>query len=238
MIEIYNSDVLEFYTKKKIPLIIADPPYGNVVKDYWDRWGKESDLISWMLDWTNYVSSFQNDGDVMYVWGGIGSHQFRPFYKYMTQLEHETDYVIKNQITWSKRRAYGVKDNYLFTREECLYLVKNAKSPNIFNIPLMDELRGYEGYNKKYPAKSPYKRRTNVWTDVPELFSGKVHIAQKPEKLADIMIETHTNVGDLVMDPFAGSGSTGFSARRLGRDCILIEKDKDIFESLKSRLMI
>lgn len=96
--------------------------------------------------------------------------------------------------------------------------------PATFHIPLLEEKRGYAGYNVKYPAKSEFLRRTNVWDDVTELFRGKIHPTEKPSRLAEIMIETSSNPGDLVLDPFAGSGSTGVAAKKLGREYLLIEK--------------
>ena len=102
-------------------------------------------------------------------------------------------------------------------------LVKGDR-PATFNIPLLDEKRGYAGYNPDYPARSEFKRRTNVWTDITELFRGKINPCEKPSRLAEIMIATSSNPGDLVLDLFAGSGSTGVAADKLGRRCILIEK--------------
>lgn len=61
-------------------------------------------------------------------------------------------------------------------------------------------------------------------------------VAEKPTKLAEIMIETHTRKGDTVLDPFAGSGSTGSAARNLGRKFILIERDKKNFDIIVRRL--
>lgn len=236
--DFYNGDVLEFDTNDTFPLIIADPPYNGIVKDKWEHKQEDDAHCAWAIEWTNHLSQFQDTGDVMYVWGGTGKPKNRAFYKYLIALEHETDYRIKNVITWSKRRAYGVKDNYLYTREECLYLIKGTDKPNIFNIPLLQAKRGYAGYNEKYPAKSEYLRRTNVWTDITELFKGKIHTAQKPEALAEVMIAVHTEENDVVLDPFAGSGSTGKAALTLGRDAVLIEKDPDIFATMVERFTI
>jgi DNA modification methylase len=174
-------------------------------------------------------------GGSAYVWGGIGKPHDRVFFEYLATVEEKTKMTMRNLIVWSKRRAYGKSNDYLFTREECAWLV-NGDKPKTFNIPLLDKERGYAGFNKDYPAKSKFLRRTNVWTDINELFSGKVHIAQKPEKLAEIMISTHTKKDDIVMDPFAGSGSTGFAARNLGRRFILIELDPSNFKIICDRL--
>lgn len=229
------GDALTYSPPERIPLVIADPPYGDIVPEKWDKTQGDVKHAQWLVDWTNHTSTFQKDGDVIYVWGGVGKRLNRAFFRYLIQVEHETDYRVKNLITWSKRRAYGVKDNYLFTREECLYLIKGTDKPNIFNIPLLEKERGYSGYNEKYPAKSKFLRRTNVWTDITELFRGKTHPCEKPTALAEVMISTHTAPGDLVLDPFGGSGSTGLAAANLGRRCILVEKDPDIYKTMRMK---
>lgn len=216
----------------KLSLIVADPPYGNIVENEWDKGVSDQDY----LNWTNAMSKYLHKGGSCYVWGGIGKPHDRVFFKYLTRVEEETDMIMRNLITWSKRRAYGKADDYLFTREECAWLIKGQDKPKTFHIPLLEEKRGYEGFNLNYPAKSEYKRRTNVWTDINELFSGKVHVCEKPTKLAEIMIQTHTRKGDTVLDPFAGSGSTGIAARKLGRKFILIERDPHNFKIIVNRL--
>jgi len=200
----------------EVDLIIADPPYGDILSESWDV--ECYDRLS------NLVSELLVPSGTAYIWGGIGRKNKRHFFRWLSKVESETDLRIHNVITWRKRRAYGKKDDYLFIREECAMLVKGDK-PRVFNIPLLEQKRGYAGYMKKYPAKSEYLRRGNVWDDVTELFRGKIHPAEKPSKLAEIMIRTSSNPGDLVVDLFAGSGSTGVAANLVGsRQCVLYEK--------------
>lgn len=203
----------------KIQLIVTDPPYGDIVDEGWDKnWDtKDYERVSAVIE------DLLVPGGTAYVWGGIGRQRHRYFFDWLSRVEWKTKLRIWDVITWSKKRAYGKKNSYLFTREECAMLVKGDK-PATFNIPLLDEKRGYDGYNAKYPAKSEYKRRTNVWTDVTELLRGKIHPCEKPSRLAEIMIETSSNPQDTVLDMFAGSGSTGVAARKLGRKSLLIEK--------------
>lgn len=223
----------------RVPLIIADPPYGNVLDVKWDRVEEAAtEFAAWMYRWTrNWEIMALQDGGAFYVWGGIGIPGFRPFFHYVPMVEGRSGLTLSNLITWSKRRAYGVQHNYLFTREECAFFIKgDPKKPRTFNVPYTDELRGYEGYNKKYPARSPYKRRTNVWTDITEVMRGKVHPAQKPKGVIKVPILTHTKMGEWVIDPFAGSGTTGLAARDAGRNFILIEKDEAEYEKAIRRL--
>jgi len=207
----------EVETLGKFNLIICDPPYGL---------GKE--IASWDVadykKWMDVCCEFASDNSTILMWGGIGKKNNRPFLKFAAVFEDIfTDWEIKNWITWKKCRAYGTKSNYLFTREECLILTRGEPT---FNIPLLEEKRGYTGFNKDYPAKSEYLRRTNVFTDIKELFSGKCHPTQKPDKLYQVLIETHSNEGDYVLDPCAGSLTTARACISTKRKFVCVEMDE------------
>lgn len=222
-----------------VPLIIADPPYGNIVSEKWDRINESDELFSdWMIKWTrNWAEKCLLAGGAFYVWGGVGKPGFRPFLRYLSEVEQEGKFELANLITWSKKRAYGVQNNYLWTREECAYFIfGDAKKPRCFNVPLLDTKRGYAGYNAKYPAKSEFYRRTNVWMDINEMFRGKVHPTQKQQRLHEVMIEVHTQPGEWVIDPFAGAGTTAFACRKLGRKFVVIENDAVCFQDMVNRL--
>jgi len=222
----------------QVPLIIADPPYGNVVKQAWDNVTDDDDEFArWLTSWTLKWKDALLPSAAFYVWGGIGSPRFRPFFKYVSMVEESSDLTMANLITWKKRRAYGLSHNYLFTREECAYFTNgDPKKPRMFNIPLLDEKRGYAGYNKKYPAKSENYRRSNVWTDINEIFRGKVHPTQKTQRLHEVIVEVHTVVGEWVVDPFAGAGTTAMACRALGRKFIVFENDAQSFSTTVNRL--
>src|SRR5690606_25380225 len=160
------------------------------------------------------------------------------FLHYAANLEKKTDLKLANIITWSKKRAYGIQHNYLFTREECAYVFNGSdiKKPRCFNVPLLEEKRGYAGYNKKHPAKSEYKRRTNVWTDITEIFRGKNHPTQKAQRLYEVMIEVHTQPGEYVVDMFAGAGTCAAACRKLGRKFVLIENDPESVSQIEKLL--
>lgn len=222
-----------------VPLIMTDPPYGNIVNEKWDKTKLTDDQFAkWMLDWTKLWVNALHPNAAFYVWGGLGLVGFRPFIKYLSKVEDLDGINIANLITWSKKRAYGIQHNYLFTREECVYLFKgpNIKKPRCFNVPLLDVKRGYAGYNKKYPAKSEYKRRTNVWTDITEIMRGKAHETQKAQRLYEVAIEVHTQKDEYVVDMFGGAGTCAHAARKLGRKFLVIERDADIFDDIVKSL--
>lgn len=200
-------------------LIICDAPYG-ITKETWDV----ADYGRWMAHCAEQAAP---DATIC-MWGGTGRPKARPFILFAAWVEDDfPEWTILNWITWGKKRAYGVPGNYLYTREECLILTRGKPA---FNIPLLEKERGYEGYLEKYPAKSKFLRRTNVWTDISELFKGKTHPNEKPRRLYEVLIETHSNAGDVVFDPCAGSGVTQRAARALGRNSIIVERERKYLE--------
>lgn len=229
---VIKGDILRLgtFSPGRYPLIIADPPYGGVVNEEWDNWGYDE-----YMKLAHIIKAHLTPGGSAYVWGGVGKREHRPFFQFLANVEEKTGLNLRNVITWGKKRAYGKKDDYLFTREEIAWLV-NGDKPATFNIPLLDVKRGYAGYNSKYPAKSEFKRRTNVWSDITEVMRNKKHIAEKPERLAEVMIETHTNPGDVVVDLFSGSGNVSVVAERMGRRFVAIEGDPNTFNEIVERL--
>ena len=251
-------------------LIGADPWYGEILPEVGDtclavtgipsgtKEGEDA-FVAWMLDWTRAWSALLAEGGAMYVWGGVGKPGFRPWFGYMNRIERETGLTIAMPITWKKKRAYGLPYNYLFTREELVYLVKgDPKKPRCFHVPLTDRLRGYAGYDKRYPAKSDKLRRSNVWVedgppalpptesdpttlpefrmadvwDETEILRGKRHVCEKVKRVNEIPIEVHTDPGEIVVDLFSGSGSLSEAARRLGRHWIAVESDATMCASI------
>jgi site-specific DNA-methyltransferase (adenine-specific) len=231
MPEVLRGDSFEVLARPEylgvLDLVIADPPYGSAVLS--EEWDKTSDYEQL----GHLLGRVLKDGATAYVWGGTGKPKSRPFFKWLAHVEDETPLTLHNLITWSKKRAYGTPHNYLYTREECAMLVKGER-PKTFHIPLLDQKRGYAGFDKDHPAKSEFLRRTNVWTDITEIFQGKIHPAEKPSRLAEIMIATSSNPGEFIVDPFAGSGSTGLAALKFpDRRCLLIEKSNCPMHSLE-----
>jgi len=222
----------------KFPLIIADPSYGHIVNQPWDHMHEMAQgLADEQLNQLIACNSHLIPNGAIYWFGGVGIPGYRPFYMLASKIESTTDLTIAMHITWAKKRAYGVQHNYLFTREEILYLTNgDPKKPATFHVPYLAEKRGYTGYNPKYPAHDERKRRTCVWSDITEIMRGKLHECEKPQELLKVIIETHTNPGDWVLDLFSGSGSASLAAKTLGRKFVAIESDKASAEAIYRRL--
>lgn len=202
-----------------VKLFLTDPPYKGIVKESWDnQWKTTQDYVDWMYSLLAAVKPKMADNGSVIFFGGIGKHGDHPFFEVIKKVDDSNLYTYRNMITWMKKRGYGKSHDYLFTREEIVwYSVSPKRTQIVFNKPLSKALRGYPGYNKKYPALSAYKRITNVWTDISELFKTERN-TQKPIPLMARFVETHSNPGDLVVDPFCGWGTTGVAALQLGRD--------------------
>ncbi len=224
------NDFSDYRSLGRADLIVSDPPYGRIVSESWDKDFNAYDYI----EHAEHCEQLLKPGGSALIWGGIGKPNDRVFFKFLSEVEERTDLTIQNVITWSKKRAYGKANDYLFTREELVWLTKGK--PKTFNVPLLDELRGYEGYNKKYPAKSKFKRRTNVWTDITEVMRGKIHPCEKPERLSEVIVRTHSNEGDLVLDLFAGSGNVSKVCKKLKRNSIAVEANAEYADQIMKAL--
>lgn len=80
------------------------------------------------------------------------------------------------------------------------------------------------------------KRPTNVILDIPKVGTKRVHLTQKPVRLMDRIIRWGTNVGDIVLEPFAGSGTTGLACQKASRYCIMFELNERNCKIIRNRL--
>ena len=221
-----------------VSLLATDPPYYGIVADEWDnKWSTCDAFSAWLSDiLVSFAPKLTPDGSIV-VFGAIGKHGHRPMFDLMRILEAPSSpYTYRNMITWQKRRAYGKSHDYLFCREEIVWYSKSAERTEVrFNIPLTTELRGYEGWDKTRPAKSEYKRVSNVWTDIHELMRPK-RSCEKPVPLMRRIVETHSNPGDLVVDLFCGLGATGVAALESGRRFVGCDTDHAAVDAANIRL--
>lgn len=203
-----------------VTLLLTDPPYGDILDTQWDRkWDTPEAYAEWFVDILQYWRPKLTPTGSIIFFGGTGKPGSRMLLHTMLRIEDSTSLNLhfRQWITWKKRRGYGKSHDYLYCREEILwYSAAPGRTDVTFNIPLLDEKRGYAGWNEKYPAKSEFKRVSNVWADIGEVMRP-TRDAEKPIPLMERLIATHSNPGDLVVDPFCGLGTTGVAAMNLGR---------------------
>lgn len=236
---IIHSDFRDVKLQKKVDLFIADPPYGKVIKSKYDQisWQKLIDMYYELLDW---CEQYSEKGTSLYIFGGVGTYQNRPFFQLCSELELKTKWRIYDVICWKKRRGIGSKYRHLFTREEIIFLVYDDIRPSYFKVQYLDEERSKEWSKRleslKYKPKSNNLRRSNVWVDISEIITDKFCRAQKPEKLYDVIIDTSCPNDGYVVDPFGGSGTTAVVCENRGLNYTIIEKDEKMCDIIRQRL--
>lgn len=154
-------------------------------------------------------------------------------------IEDNELFLRQNWITQRNTRGFGSQNNYMSAREELLFLTKSDSYT--FNIPFTSEKseRKDLGANGK-ARKNSYKRVSNVWTDIAEASQSSLercwHPTVKAQKLCDRIILTHSNIGDTVLIPFAGSGSEIISCIRNDRSFYASEKDSTYYDLALQRI--
>jgi len=137
-------------------------------------------------------------------------------------------YKMLNDITWVKPAPPPNLSCRYFVHatETIIWAAKNRKSKHHFNYQLMKKLNDNKQMQSVWKIATPRK---------PEKRHGK-HPTQKPEALLDRIILASSEPGDLVLDPFCGSDTTGVCAVRLCRSHIGIDVDKEWLEVARRRL--
>lgn len=233
------TDYLKTLEDNSIDLILLDPPYFGIVKDDWDnQWNSDEDFLNWCKEWMIECLRVLKDTGSFYIWGQVGEKSDILIHQKL--LLDSLGFHFKDWITWKKRRGLGNRKGWLYTREECLWFVKDNNQfywneDEQYSDEKSDFTKGFSGYE----LKSEYKRITNVWDDIPEFIGNKgiLHYTPKPIEAIERIIQTATKEGDIVLDVFAGSGTTGIASRNLNRKAILVENDINSINEIKRRLI-
>jgi site-specific DNA-methyltransferase (adenine-specific) len=145
---------------------------------------------------------------------------------------------LRNRITWEREKGRGAKANWKNASEDVWFFT--VGDDYTFNVEAVKQRRKViapyrdNGEPKDWSDTPHGKYRdthpSNLWTDLTVPFwsmpENTDHPTQKPEKLLAKIILASTNPGDLVLDPFAGSGTTAVAAKKLGRRFTAIEADE------------
>jgi site-specific DNA-methyltransferase (adenine-specific) len=243
--EIFQGDCLEILPTlpaASVDLIFADPPYNlqlqhellrpnqsvvDGVADAWDQFADFADYDQFTERWLSACRRVLKDDGTLWV---IGSYHniFR-----VGKLMLDLGYWILNDVIWHKTNPMP---NFRGTR------FQNATETLIWARKSVDQKR----YTFNYQALKNFnddKQMQNVW-HIPlctgaerlKLDGRKAHSTQKPEALLYRVILASSKPGDLILDPFFGSGTTGAVARRLQRDFIGVERSPVYAELARARI--
>ena len=236
-------EVLPNLPRHCFDLLIADPPY-NLDKDYHGnkfRQMKENQYREYTEKWLKEVLPLLKETASIYV---CCDWQTSPLI--MEILKKHA--VIRNRITWQREKGRGAKFNW-----------KNAMEDIIFATVGPDYYFNIDAVKVRRQVIAPYKvdgkpkdweeteqgnfRNTcpsNFWDDISipywSMPENTAHPTQKPEKLLAKLILASSYPGDLILDPFAGSGSTLVTAKKLGRHFVGIEQNRQYCVWTEKRL--
>ena len=226
---LYHGDTMELIGNicKQVDMIFADPPYflsknistringtwRTFEKGEWDRVRSQDDINAFNRKWLSECRNVLKEDGTIFVTGTY--HNIFSVATCMVEL----GYKILNIIVWQKSDAKPtLSRNYFnFTTEYIVWARKNEKISHFFNCDLMEQLNG--GVRMSDVWRIPF---LSSW----ELKCGK-HPTQKPLRLLNRIILASTHEGDTILDPFAGSCTTGIAANLLGRNFIGIDQDAD-----------
>ena len=233
-------------------LIVADPPYGNVLTDQaWDAAPDVDAYLAWTETWfARALTKLRPDG-LIYVFGQLGQREHR-WIEVAARLCRLA--AFHDQIVWDRVVGYNDRrDSFTPAYELCLVLRKTAAARPWFDkdaVRLPYDAATIARYlkDKRYPNRAARlahlqkgKYATNLLR-VPSLKGSsreKVgHPSQKPERLIEMLVASSSQVGDWVLDPFLGSGTTAVVCERLGRRWIGIERDAGYCRIAATRLRV
>lgn len=219
--------LLNAIKKNSVDMIFADPPYflsgdgiscsgGKMVsvnKGEWDKKIGIEEKHQFNREWIRLCYDLLKDDGTIWISGTMHN-----IYSIGMALEQE-GFKIINNITWKKLNPPpNISCRYFVHSTETILWAKKdiKKAKHKFNYELMKELNGG-------------KQAKDVWetslTKPSEKKCGK-HPTQKPIAILEKLILASTDEGDLILDPFNGSGTTGIAANKLKRKYIGIDKEK------------
>ena len=226
-------DVLPRLAWRTYDLLFADPPYNLAKRFGAERSAKrsEDEYEEWLDSWLRLCVPLLKPTASVYVCGDWRSGA-------AIQRAGERFFTLRNRITWEREKGRGAKANWKNASEDVWFFTVGEEYT--FNLEAVKQRRRViapyrtNGEPKDWTDTDGGKFRdthpSNLWTDLTVPFwsmpENTDHPTQKPEKLLAKVILASTNPGDLVLDPFAGSGTTAVAAKKLDRQFTVIEADE------------
>jgi modification methylase len=223
-------------------LIFADPPYNmqlrgelrrpdqskvDAVDDHWDQFSSFEAYDRFTRDWLMAARHCLKDTGALWV---IGS--YHNIFRVGAALQ-DLGFWILNDVVWRKSNPMPNFKGRRFTNahETLIWATKNPEQKYTFNYEAMKAL------NDELQMRSDWTLPICAGNERLKGADGqKAHSTQKPEALLHRVIVSSTKPGDVVLDPFFGSGTTGAVAKRLGRRFIGIEREKTYADVARARI--
>ncbi len=215
-----------------VDLLIVDPPY-NLNKDFHGQKFKKTDseqYAEYTEKWINAVKPKLKSNASIYVCCDWKS-------AITLGVVLEKHFFVRNRITWEREKGRGAQNNWKNSMEDIFFCTVGEKYN--FNLEAVKQrkrvLAPYKenGKPKDWQESDDGKYRntcpSNFWGDISvpywSMAENTAHPTQKPEKLIAKLILASSNENDLVLDIFAGSGTTGVVAKKLNRRYIMTEQN-------------
>jgi site-specific DNA-methyltransferase (adenine-specific) len=238
-----SFEILSKLPKKFVDLLIVDPPY-NLSKNFNSTEFKEmshDEYAAYTEKWLKLVAPTLKDDASVYVccdWKtSIIIGQLLP--KYLN---------VRNRITWQREKGRGAKENWKNGLEDIWFATNNGRwTFNLDDVKIRKKVIApykQDGKPKDWQETEIGNFRdtcpSNFWDDISipywSMPENTAHPTQKPEKLIAKLILASSNKGDVILDPFLGSGTTSVVAKKLGRKYVGIEMDKTYCAWAEKRL--
>lgn len=227
-------DVIDYLPNHFVDLVFADPPY-NLPKSFNGRTFAAMELEEyemWLDRWMSKVVRLLKPTASIYICGDWRSSS-------AIHRVAEKYFIVRNRITWEREKGRGAQTNWKNCSEDIWFCT--LSDYYTFNVEAVKLKRKVvapytteEGLPKDWEETGEGRFRltypSNLWTDLTVPFwsmpENTDHPTQKPEKLLAKVILASTNEGDIVFDPFLGSGTTSVVAKKLGRHFVGVEVDQ------------
>ena len=229
-----TMNVFSYIPDNFVDLMIVDPPY-NLTKSYGKKTYKQmetNDYKRWFDHWLSKVVRILKPNASVYICSDWQSSLIVP------QVAGKY-FKLRNRISWEREKGRAATNNWKNCLEDIWFYTKSDEYTfNLDAVKMQRQVvtpyRDGKGKPKDWHEENGMKVRftapSNVWTDITIPFwsmtENTEHPTQKPEKLIAKLILASSNEGDMVFDPFVGSGTTAVVAKKLGRHYLGIERER------------
>ncbi|AFY66125.1 site-specific DNA-methyltransferase [Geitlerinema sp. PCC 7407] len=225
--------VLDWLPQGWVDLLFLDPPY-NLTKTFNQssfRGRSLEDYQAWLGSWLPKLLGVLKPTASVYICGDWRSAA-------AIQILAEKYLIVRNRITWEREKGRGAKHNWKNCSEDIWFCTAgdrytfNAEAVRLRRrviAPYTDDHGNPKDWQKTEDGNYRLTYPSNLWTDLTVPFwsmpENTDHPTQKPEKLLAKIILASSQPGDMVFDPFLGSGTTAVVAKKLGRRYAGVELD-------------